>query len=122
MYGSRFPVIRKNGIEKDYTKLEEGRSIYDFYLNEFAGVDPDDGIAMWRADTEKYPEARKDFAKYDIVVMGTDTLTKDYRYVAKHFCGSSIPKIYGGFGSLFFLTIFARFLILLMRPIIQITI
>ena len=90
---------RKNGIENTYTKWEEGRSIYDFYLNEFAGVDPDDGIAMWRADTKKYPEARKDFATYDIKVVGTDTLTKDIRFVAKHFCGSSIPKVYGGFGT-----------------------
>ena len=29
------------------TRLKEGRSVYDFYLREWAGVDPDNGDPLW---------------------------------------------------------------------------
>ena len=97
---------REDGIRhliNDYTKMEEGRSIYDYYLYDYIGVDSRDGIAMWRVDFEKYPEAADpaNAVKYDIVGAAGDSLTwtKDYRYAAEHFCGSPIPKVYGGFGT-----------------------
>ena len=29
------------------TRLKEGRSVYDFYLREWVGVDPDNGDPLW---------------------------------------------------------------------------
>lgn len=85
---------REKGIELDYHKYLEGKSIYDYYLIEFVGVDPDDGIAMYRLDNELYPDAKP---------LGTEgekaTLTKDGQKAKKHFCGTSIPDLYGGFGT-----------------------
>ncbi|MBQ9469821.1 MAG: TonB-dependent receptor [Bacteroidales bacterium] len=90
---------RETGIVNSYTKYEEGKSLYEYYLYEYNGVDSEDGHAMYRADLEEYPGARTNFATYDILVVGNDTLTKDYRFARKHYCGSSIPKVYGGFGT-----------------------
>ncbi|MEG1379725.1 MAG: SusC/RagA family TonB-linked outer membrane protein [Bacteroidales bacterium] len=47
-------------------KVSAGHSIYDFWLREYQGVDPETG----------------------------DQLLGDY-----HYCGSSVPKFYGGFGT-----------------------
>ena len=93
---------RKDGIEFKYKKYEEGRSIYDFYLNEWIGVDPKDGMAMYRLDTEKYADYA-DPSKPNFVGVGKEgeaaTWTKDARFARKHFCGTAIPDIYGGFGT-----------------------
>lgn len=93
---------RKDGIELAYKKYEEGRSIYDYYLYEWIGVDPKDGVAMYRLDTEKYAEYA-DPKSPNFVGVGKEgeaaTWTKDARFARKHFCGTSIPTIYGGFGT-----------------------
>ncbi len=85
---------REKGIELDYQKYIEGGSIYDYYLKEYMGVDPDDGQAMYRLDKELYPEAKP---------LGTDgekaTMTKNGDLARKHFCGTSVPDLYGGFGT-----------------------
>lgn len=63
-----------------------GHSIYDFYLRDFYGVDPDNGDALYRTNVETS----------NTRIVGTDTITPiiseaNYRYVGK----SAIPKIYG---------------------------
>ena len=94
---------RKDGIEFAHTKYEEGRSIYDFYLKEWIGVDPADGVAMYRLDAEKYPSLSDPSKPDNFVGVGKEgeaaTWTKDARFAKKHFCGTAIPKIYGGFGT-----------------------
>ena len=85
---------RENGIELDYQKYMEGGSIYDYYLNEYVGVDPDDGMAMYRLDKELYPNAKPLAAEGEKA-----TLTKNGELAKKHFCGTSIPDLYGGFGT-----------------------
>lgn len=85
---------RVNGIETGNYKYLEGKSIYDFYLPEYIGVDPDTGMAIYRLDTESYP---------GVPGMAEEgekaTWTTNYTYVKKHYAGSSIPKLYGGFGT-----------------------
>lgn len=88
---------RKDGIEVDGNKKYlEGKSIYEFYLNEWIGVDPEDGLAMYRLDKEKYPDAKP---------VGTEgeaaTWTKEGKFAKKHYAGSSIPTLYGGFNTYF---------------------
>jgi len=93
---------RKDGIELAYKKYEEGRGIYDYYLYEWIGVDPKDGVAMYRLDAEQYPDYANPKSP-NFVGVGKEgeaaTWTKDVRFARKHFCGTSIPTIYGGFGT-----------------------
>ena len=63
-----------------------GHSIYDFYLREFYGVDPENGKALYRTNV----------LGANAKMIGTDTVTTDiaganYRYTGD----SSIPDFYG---------------------------
>lgn len=65
-----------------------GHSIYDFYMREFAGVDPETGNAMYKTNVQTA----------NTKIVGTDTLTHviseaNYRYLGV----SSIPDFYGSF-------------------------
>ncbi len=85
---------REDGIELSYHKYVEGRSIYDYYLKEYVGVNKETGMAMYRVDKEKYPEA---------ATVGTEgeeaTLTYNADMAKRDFRGTSIPALYGGFGT-----------------------
>lgn len=65
-------------------KLSEGHSIYDFWLREYAGVDSNDGSALYYKDI-----------KDGDVVTGRET-TIDQNQASYYYVGSSIPKVYGG--------------------------
>lgn len=96
---------REEGMEvKGLKKYVEGGSIYDFYTNEWIGVDPEDGLAMYRIDEKLYPEQADPKSKYFAGVKKEGeaaTWTKDGRFAKKHFAGSAIPTVYGGFGTSF---------------------
>jgi len=66
-------------------KLSEGHSIYDFWLREWAGVDPDDGSALYY----------KDIKDTEGNVTGRET-TKDQNAASYYYVGTSIPGLYGG--------------------------
>lgn len=65
-------------------KWEVGKSIYDFFLQEWAGVDPADGAAMWYKD--------EDDGSGNI----TKVITKDYDEATRYFQGSALPDARGG--------------------------
>lgn len=93
---------RELGIESGTKKWMEGTSIYDFYLNEYIGVDPADGLAMYRIDNERYPD-QADPTNPAFVGVEKEgekaTWTKDGRFIKKHYCGTAIPDLYGGFST-----------------------
>lgn len=68
-------------------RWEEGRSLYEFYLREWAGVDPADGSGMWYTDVlDEEGES-----------TGERTITKDYGEATRYYVGESLPDIIGGF-------------------------
>ena len=73
------------------TRLKVGRSVYDFYLREWAGVNPENGDPLWYKDVKD--------AQGNITGRTTtnDYAKADYYYVDK----SSLPKVYGGFNTAF---------------------
>ncbi|WP_455591902.1 SusC/RagA family TonB-linked outer membrane protein [Bacteroides sp.] len=72
-------------------RLKVGRSVYDFYLREWAGVNPENGDPLWYKDVKD--------AQGNVTGRTTtnDYAQADYYYVNK----SSLPKVYGGFNTSF---------------------
>jgi TonB-linked SusC/RagA family outer membrane protein len=70
-------------------KYEVGSSIYDFWLRDWVGVDPETGDGLFRAD--EFEEGDD-----DIRIRGSDTLTIDQGNARFHYAGSAIPDFFGG--------------------------
>ena len=67
-------------------KLAEGHSLYDFWLRDYAGVDQQDGSALYYKDVK------------DADGNVTETVTeKNQNLASYYYVGSSIPKAYGSF-------------------------
>lgn len=67
-----------------------GRSLYDFFIREFAGVDPDDGYAMWYVDV----------LDADGEPTGERETTKEYADATRYYQDKqSLPAIIGGFNA-----------------------
>ncbi len=87
---------RKDGIIKGTKKYMEGKSRYEYWLREWIGVEPETGRAMYRLDKELYPDEK------GIAETGEKAnYTYNSSYAKKHYCGSAVPKLYGGFGTNF---------------------
>ena len=69
-------------------KLMKGHSIYDYWLKEWAGVDSNDGAALYRADSYSPDDS-------NIRMMGGDTLTTDQNNARFFYAGTAIPDLYG---------------------------
>ncbi|MGM1057393.1 MAG: SusC/RagA family TonB-linked outer membrane protein [Bacteroidota bacterium] len=70
-------------------RWEVGKSLYDFYIQEWAGVDPSDGYGMW------YTDVLDDSGE----PTGEREITKDYSDATRYYQGSSLPDIIGGFNT-----------------------
>lgn len=68
-----------NPIEASYTIREAGHAYNQFYMKEYAGVDPETGAQLWYKGKE-----------------GKETTT-DYNEAGKRYLGKADPKVYGGF-------------------------
>ncbi len=108
---TRMPIDETTGQPKPYEihgsyAWSEGHSIYDYYLREYAGVDPETGYALYNqyynvksdgtremiSDMELY---KKDHTIETLEVEKTD----DYSNATRKYVGkSAIPDFTGGFG------------------------
>ncbi|HEY0273789.1 MAG TPA: SusC/RagA family TonB-linked outer membrane protein, partial [Chitinophaga sp.] len=61
-------------------KLMVGKSVYEFYIRDWAGVDPKNGDPLW----------------YMTDADGHKTTTNLYKNASLYYAGSSLPKVYGG--------------------------
>jgi TonB-linked SusC/RagA family outer membrane protein len=77
-------------------KLIEQHSIFDYWLREWYGVDPTDGVGLYRANT--YIAANSRIINTS---KGTDTVTTDINNAKYHYNGSAIPKLFGGIENTF---------------------
>jgi TonB-linked SusC/RagA family outer membrane protein len=66
-------------------KMVEGGSVYDFYIKEWAGVNPENGKATWY----------KDIVDANGNVTGRE-ITENQTEATPYFQGSSLPDLYGG--------------------------
>ena len=73
-------------------KLRVGVPLYNFWLKEYRGVDPETGDAQYTFDGEHY----KWNSKVCFVNEAGDSLTYYSNYARYHDAGSPVPKVYGG--------------------------
>lgn len=94
---------RANGIVyNSIYKRMEGHSIYDYYVEDWIGVNPKDGLAMYRLDSETFPDqANPNSPNFRGIEKEGElaSYTNDINFAKKHFAGSAIPDLYGGFGT-----------------------
>jgi len=83
---NEFTELSQDGITKGSKRYEVGKSIYEFYIQDWAGVRESDGAPMWWKD-ERDSNGNK---------TGKRVKTDNYGSADRYFVGSSLPKIRGG--------------------------
>ncbi|RNI27748.1 TonB-dependent receptor [Rufibacter immobilis] len=84
---NEFTSLPQETILSGTKQFKVGQSIYDFYLEDFAGVDPATGLSMWYYD-----------AKNAEGVVERKTTT-DYSKATRYYVGNALPKVTGGFSN-----------------------
>lgn len=79
-------------ITQGTKRLEVGVDIYQFYLRQYAGVDPADGSALY------YPTAT---ATTDLRTINGQTLTTNFNNAMYDYSGSAIPDLFGSITNTF---------------------
>ncbi|MCV9385229.1 SusC/RagA family TonB-linked outer membrane protein [Reichenbachiella ulvae] len=78
--------------------LEQGSSIYQFYMREWAGVNPDDGQPMWYVNAnsdDKETSENPDSAYSDPLGSGKQ-VTSEYSDAERIRMGTALPDFFGG--------------------------
>ena len=81
------PSVSENGIKGSNYIYKVGGSLYEAFLRQYAGVDPETGKGLYYYDVTD--------ANGDVTKETTDVFSKATQYE----CGSVLPKLYGGFGT-----------------------
>lgn len=71
----------------------EGKPLYTFRMQKYAGVDPKTGQSMWYKYKSDVTDKTKVPFSYDVVETTTDFASADY-----FDCGTALAPVYGGFG------------------------
>lgn len=78
-------------------KLAKDRSIYDYWLRDWYGVDPQDGAALYAANEATGSGVRL----IDNGKGRVDTVTTDINNAKYHYAGTAIPDLFGGIENTF---------------------
>lgn len=91
------PEVEANGGIKSASAIQRvGGSMYQLYLKEYAGVDPETGLSLyWKDVTTTVTDAEGNTSD---VVTGRE-LTTDYDKATQYDLGDPLPKVYGGIGT-----------------------
>lgn len=89
---TKLPDTMKDGYVSGSKKWLEGKSMYEFWLRQWYGVDPETGDGLWYADPDKYKEGEATF-----LTINGEKLTNSYSNAKFDFSGHSNPNMYGGF-------------------------
>jgi TonB-linked SusC/RagA family outer membrane protein len=82
----------KENIDFGAFELEVGRSQFEYYSREYAGVNPNNGAALFY----------KDILDDDDIATGERELTEKWTDADEYYIGkSALPELYGGFGTNF---------------------
>ena len=84
-FKNRIKELPRDYIISGNKRWEVGRSVYDFWVEEFAGVDPETGKSLWY---------------YHPSENGNREVTDSYAQADRYFAGSAIPDLFGGLNNL----------------------
>ncbi|PPK84108.1 TonB-linked SusC/RagA family outer membrane protein [Neolewinella xylanilytica] len=88
---NQFTELPQEEIITGSKKLVVGGSLYDYWLRDFYGVDPEDGAALYALDPAvNAPES-------DIRILNGDSLTTNANYAEYAFVGTAVPDFFGSF-------------------------
>jgi len=85
-YKNRIEKMTTDSIIQGSQRWKVGSDRYQFYIREYAGVDPADGRPMWYRDD---------------VATGKKVTTKDWNNATRYENGSALPDFFGGFTNRF---------------------
>ncbi|TCO07507.1 SusC/RagA family TonB-linked outer membrane protein [Natronoflexus pectinivorans] len=85
-------AVREDGIKMATRIISVGGSLYDSFLRHYAGVDPATGKAL-------YYMVDSSTSDYILDDNGNRTVTDVYTETYQVNMGSTLPKVYGGFGT-----------------------
>jgi TonB-linked SusC/RagA family outer membrane protein len=74
-----------------YNKVEEGHSVYEWWLYQWAGVDPQTGLSIYEIADEYIGDTSE-----DIVNVNGINYTTNMAKAREDYSGSSIPDLFGG--------------------------
>ncbi len=84
-------------------RWETGRSVYDFWVEKFAGVDTETGKSQWYFNVTETDEDGN--VVYDDdgspLLTGEMEVTDSYSEADRYYAGSSIPDLFGGINNVF---------------------
>lgn len=83
-------------INSNFNKIEEGHSVYEWWLFQWAGVDPQTGLNLYEVSDDF-----KDEVSSDMVEKDGKKYTTNMDKAREDYSGSSIPKISGGINTSF---------------------
>jgi TonB-linked SusC/RagA family outer membrane protein len=95
---TRMPFGAEDEIISGTKKLMEGHSIYDYWLREWYGVDPEDGLGLYYAETI-FDDNNN--LRPDIRIKGGDTLSTLSTNARYGYVGTAIPDLMGGITNIF---------------------
>ena len=84
--------------------LEVDGDVYQFYMREWAGVNPDNGRPMWYANQDADDDsgaAPQPGDIYDNPLGGERQVTSDYSVAKRVRMGSALPDVFGGLNNTF---------------------
>ena len=78
----------------------EGKSMYTFRLKKYAGVDPETGKALyWQDKYKKNAAGEYELDKNGQPIVEERVKVENAENATYHLCGTSLPDVYGGFGT-----------------------
>lgn len=89
-FKNKITSLPQKEISASYHKRMAGHSIYDYFLPVYAGVDPENGDALYRMDITD--ETGKTI---------NESTTNDLNKATSYYCGTAIPKISGALDNRF---------------------
>lgn len=91
---------RENGIISSPFKYMEGRTVYDYWLPQYKGVDMMTGQALYVADTKAYDPTLTTGAHYSFQQEVNGTMyTRNASYAVRDYVGSAVPDVMGAVNS-----------------------
>ncbi len=79
-------------------RWEVGRSIYDFYIEEYAGVNPETGKSQWYYNIPEVDAGGNPLTDADgnSVYAEERGITENFNNASRYYTGSAIPDLFGG--------------------------